>query len=190
MPGTKISSLSYGISSPAELFEKLKSDARRLNERPHPHDIFNFIITSAVLNEWIRKAHKSKAEVLEFSEALDRGDWRRLPKGTEGWVADRSRMLKTGPDVRFHVLNILQLTWQTANASKHFHWTNTSGVTDIQTAPIVRSWSQYFFASRAPDLYVEYEGQTYALSEIREVLLQFFAGLLAAVDGSGAADTA
>lgn len=178
MPGTTIASLSYGITTPAELFEKLKVDGDRLTERLHPHDVFNFIVTSAVLNEWIRKAHRSVIEVKAFTEALDKGVWDLLPKDTDAWIVERSHILSTGPDVRYHVLNILQLTWHTANASKHFHWTNSSGVTDIQTEPIVRSWYQYFFTSRAPDLYVEYDGHSYGLSEIRSVLTQFFEGFL------------
>lgn len=82
MPASTLASLSYGISTPAELFEKLKMDGDRLTEHPHPHDVFNFIITSAVLNEWIRKTHKSENEVKNFIEALDKDVWHLLPKGT------------------------------------------------------------------------------------------------------------
>lgn len=178
MSGSTLASLSYGISTPAELFEKLKLDGDRLTECPHPHDVFNFIITSAVLNEWIRKAHKLEDGVNEFIEALDTDRWELLPERTSDWIVERSNILSTGPDIRYHVLNILQLSWYTANASKHFHWTSSSGVTDIQNEPIVRNWYQYFFTSLKPDLYVEYEGHSYALSEIRSVLVQFFRGFL------------
>jgi hypothetical protein len=190
MSGPTIATLSYGISTPDELFEKLKMDGDRLTEQTHPHDIFNFIITSAVLNEWIRKAHGSVAEVKEFATALNQGEWGLLPLATDAWIIERSHILKTGPDVRYHVLNILQLTWYTANASKHFKWTNSSGVTDIQNKPIVRSWYQYFFTSRTPDLYVEYEGHTYGLLEIRSVLVQFFGGILECIDYAGQANAA
>ena len=180
MPGNTLASLSYGISTPAELFEKLKTDGERLslNEHPHPHDVFNFVVTSAVLNEWIRKAHKHEAEVKSFIEALDTDTWNLLPERTSEWIVERSNVLATGPDIRYHVLNVLQLTWQTANASKHFHWTTSSGVTDIQNEPIVGNWHQFFYTSRAPDLYVEYKEHSYGLSEIRSVLVQFFGGFL------------
>lgn len=185
MTGNTLASLSYGISRPEDLLEKLKSDGERLGAQPHPYDVFNFIVTSAVLNEWIRKVHKTVAEVDEFRRALDTNSWRLLPASTEDWIVQRTHILTTGPDVRLHVLNVLQLTWHTANASKHFHWTNSSGVTDIQPAPIVRSWYQYFFTSRAEDLYVEYEGHTYGLSEVRLLLEQFFAGFLKLISGTG-----
>ncbi len=173
-----IASLSYGISTPEELFEKLKSDGDLLQERPHPHCIFNFIITCAVLNEWIRKAYKDGAGVGDFIEAMNKSDWQLLPEMTNEWLLDRPRILKTGRDARYHVLNVLQITWHTANASKHFHWMSSSGVSDIQTEPIVRNATQYYFSSRRPDLYVEYDGQSYGLSEIRLLLVQFFGGFL------------
>lgn len=121
MPSGTLASLSYGISTPAEVFEKLKADGTRLTENPNPHDIFNFIITSAVLNEWIRKVHKLKFEVDDFIKALDTNTCQFLPARTSDWIVERSYILTTGPDVRYHVLNALQLTWHTANASKHVH---------------------------------------------------------------------
>lgn len=45
MPSSTLAALSYGISTPEELFEKLIADGNRLTENPHPHDVFNFIIT-------------------------------------------------------------------------------------------------------------------------------------------------
>ena len=185
MPSSTLAALSYGISTPEELFEKLIADGNRLTENPHPHDVFNFIITSAVLNEWIRKAHKFQPGVEDFIKALDADKWELLPADTSNWIVKRSRILETGPDVRYHVLNILQLAWHTANASKHFHWTSSSQVTDIQNKPIVRGWYQYFFTSRKPDLYVEYKKHSYGLSEIQSVLVQFFGGFLQQIsDGS------
>lgn len=173
-----LTSISYGISSPEELFAKLKFDGSRLTATPHPYDVFNFIITSAVVGEWIRKVYHAVPAVRQLAEALDKKDWALLPSQASDWIGRRPHILTSGPDVRCHVLNILLLSWQTANASKHFHWTNTAGVTDIQPGPIVRDWYQYFFTSCEPDLYVEYEGHAYGLSEIRAVLEQFFEGLL------------
>jgi hypothetical protein len=185
MTRNTLATLSYGISTPEELFEKLKADGVRLTAQPHPHDVFNFVITSAVLNEWIRKVYRNKGVVREFAEALDKADWNLLPQSTTDWLIDRPHILQAGPDIRYHVLNILRLTWHTANASKHFHWTSSSGVTDIQPEPIVGDYFQYFFTSPDPDLYVEYDGHAYGLSEIRSVLEQFFEGLLRHIGVSG-----
>lgn len=153
MQRSTLASLSYGISTPAQLFEKLKGDGDRLTEKPHPHDVFNFIITSAVLNEWIIRVHKFEVGVRDFAEALETENWKLLPANTHSWIVERSNILKTGPDIRYHVLNVLKVTWHTANASKHFHWTSSSGVTDIQNEPIVGSYYQFFFTSRATDLW-------------------------------------
>lgn len=185
MRSSTLASLSYGLARPADLLVKLKADGSRLSADPHPHDVFNFIITSAVLNEWTRKVHGSIEEVKQFADSLERQSWELLPPQTNTWIADRTSIILTGPDVRYHVLNILQLSWHTANASKHFYWTKASGVTDIQSQPIVRNWYQFFFTSRTPGLYVEYEGHTYGLIEVRSVLEQFFSGLLEQVDNVG-----
>ena len=44
--------LSYGICSPNDLLEKLRLDAAKLIDIPAPYDIYNFIVTAAVLAEW------------------------------------------------------------------------------------------------------------------------------------------
>lgn len=178
MERQNLASLSYGISKPSDLFEKLKVEGQRLAADRHPYDVFNFIITGAVLTEWVCRVHKETAAVRKLSQALKQKSWALLPVETIDWVSERSSVLMTGPDVRYHVLSVLQLIWQTANATKHFHWTNTSDVTDIQPEPIVGNWYQYFTTSREPDLYIEYESGAYGLREIRSVLEQFFEGLL------------
>jgi len=37
--------LSYGISTPADLFEKLGRDGAKLTAVPDPDDVFNFFVT-------------------------------------------------------------------------------------------------------------------------------------------------
>lgn len=75
------------------------------------------------------------------------------------------------------MLNVLALCWDTAGASKHFHW--QGAVKDVQPKPIVRNWYHYFFTSVAPGLYVDYDGEVYGLSQVRRIILQFYEGLLA-----------
>ncbi len=48
-----MSQLSYGIERSEDLFEKLSADAAKLTSKPHPHDVFNFVVTAAVLNLYI-----------------------------------------------------------------------------------------------------------------------------------------
>jgi hypothetical protein len=53
--------LSYGIAKPVDLLKKLNQDEAKLTAKPHPHDVFNFVVTAAVLNEWIRKCYLNPA---------------------------------------------------------------------------------------------------------------------------------
>lgn len=62
--------LSYGIRHPLELFSKLIKDSDKINESTYPynlHDVFNFLVTSAVLAEWIQQFYSSKNSPDPFS---------------------------------------------------------------------------------------------------------------------------
>jgi hypothetical protein len=174
-----IESISYGITTPEHLLAKLKADGERLTANPDPYDVFNFIITGQVLSEWIKKFYRHIPDVQNFSKALaeNNNNWELLPKNTSDWILDRPIILTTGPDIRFHVLNILHLNWEIGNASKHFH-RRGKRVNEIQREPIVSNAFDYCFTSCAPDLYVKCDGCVYGLSEIRSVLIQFFDGFL------------
>jgi hypothetical protein len=168
--------LSYGISTPEDLLEKLKRDVAKLTPEPHPDYVFNFIITAATLNEWLRKVFRGNELVEAISSAFTVRDWQALPVDVGEWIRDASCVPNRHCDIRRHVLNVLALCWDIAGASKHFHW--QGGVRDVQPKPIVGDWYQYFFTSVAPDLYVDYDGEVYGLSQISGLVLQFYQGAL------------
>jgi hypothetical protein len=179
MTGTTMHDLTYGISSPHDLLAKLEIDASKLGSSPAPADVFNFVVTAAVLNEWTRKYYKSEPIVVALASAQDSKIYEQLPPQTSDWLLDRSCLPSEGFDPRMHVLDALSICWHTANASKHFHWTGSSKITTITAKPPIRDWYQYFFTGTQDDLYVEIDERHYGLSQISGILLQFYRGLLA-----------
>ena len=164
--------VSYGFSRPQDLFEKLKRDATKLTAQPSPDDVFNFLITAASLNEWVSKFFKGSPLVRKIAAAVKGRDWRAFPAAHAPWLADRSCVPNSHLDERHHIINALRICWETAGASKHFFWEGR--VKDVQPAPIVGDWYQYFFTSVEPDLYIDYDGEAYGLSQVRGVVLQFY----------------
>jgi len=90
------------------------------------------------------------------------------------------------PVDRHHIFNALSICWETAGASKHYHWQGS--VERLSPKPIVNGWYQYFTSSRQPDLHIEYSGEVYGLSQVRGIVLQFYEGLFASLDISTKSD--
>lgn len=170
--------LSYGIAGPEDLLEKLILEGSRLTPEPNPYDVFNFIVTAAVLYEWVRKCHSGSHTIQALVRAMSQNDYEEFPTEATAWLSDTTCLPNRGCDVRSHILNALSICWDTTNASKHFHWSSSSGVTAIEHVPQVKDWYQYFFTSTEPDLYIEYSGEYYSLSQLKEILVQFYTGLL------------
>lgn len=177
-----MSSLSYGIRQPHDLLEKLNYESVKLIDEANPYDVFNFIITAAVLREWINQIYKDNSIVKAISQAFGQKSWELFPSQIKEWIIDIPGTCTYGPDIRLHVMNMLNITWHGANASKHYHWGSSSNITDIQSSPIVKGWYHWFSTSRQSDIYVECDGYVYGIKQIYKVLSQFFAGLLQAVD--------
>lgn len=179
-----IRTLSYGLTHPRQLFEKLKSDSEKLDTIPHPHDVFNFVVTAAVLAEWIQKHYETAHTADPFrSPSKEQEEWM-LPTLSEKWITDTSCLPNPANGVSRHTRNVLSICAHTANASKHFHWADKGHVETIGADPPIRDWYQFFFTSREPDLYVTYRGENYGLQQIRGVLLQFYSGLLNSLESS------
>ena len=173
--------LSYGLSCPADLLEKLKSDGEKLNESYHPNDVFNFIITAAVLAEWIQKYY---VKVSSFrTPEKDRPYWR-LPENCSDWIKDASCLPSPHQEFKRHISNALSICSHAANASKHFHWNDGKAIKEIGPNPPITDWYQYFFTSCAPDIYLDFYGEHYGLQQIKGILIQFFDGLIASLEGS------
>lgn len=173
--------LSYGIEQPSDLFEKLQHDATKLTSTPHPYDVFNFVVTAAVLNEWVFKVYKDHPTVKEIIAAKEKQDFEMLPLQTSDWITQQDCIPNRHADTRRHIMNALCICWDTANASKHYHWLAKSEVVAIEPEPIVTDYYQYFFTSVEPDMYIDYGGECYGLSQLKEIVLQFYSGLLTCI---------
>ena len=174
-----MASVSYGFTRPEDLFEKFKREGAKLGEKPETDNVFNFLVTGASLNEWVTKKFAGIPVIDQIAASLrPGGEWEHLPAETGAWIADNACVPNRHCDVRRHVHNTLRICWDAAGASKHFYWKG-SKVREIDSKPIVRGWYQYFFTSRAADLYIDYGGETYGLSQVRGILTQFYDGLFA-----------
>ncbi len=170
--------LSYGLTTPESLLEKLIEDGDKLSREPHPHDVFNFIVTAAVLYEWISKIYANNSTVSKIKLAMDKQDFTLLPDVTSSWIIDNTCLPNRHCDIRRHIMNATQICRETANASKHYHWVGTSKVKAIEPEPIVGDYYQYFHTSVEPDLYIDYDGECYGLSQLRSIIFQVYEGLL------------
>ncbi|OQW43068.1 MAG: hypothetical protein A4S08_10245 [Proteobacteria bacterium SG_bin4] len=170
--------LSYGIERPCDLLKKLEWEADKLRNKPHAYDVFNFMLTAAVLAEWIQKFYSSDSVPDPFAEPKKgQCNWL-IPSKAVHWINDTSCLPNPYLDVRYHIENALSICSHTANASKHFHWKDGRSITRIEEEPQIGDYYQYFFTSTAPDLYLEFEGDYYGLQQIKGILLQFYTGLI------------
>lgn len=135
---------SYGISKPSDLLEKLNWDAEKLTESPHPYDVFNFILTAAVLAEWIQQFYRSDSAAEPFTAPNKAGSSWLLPEMSRQWISDTACLPNRHCDVRRHISNALSICTHTANASKHFHWKDHGHLQAIGTNPPIGNWYQFF----------------------------------------------
>lgn len=173
--------LSYGIERPSDLLAKLRWDADKLTDSPHPYDVFNFVLTAAVLSEWIQKFYASASK--SFSAPSNKRHTWALPENSADWIVDTSCLPNPHCDFKRHIANALSICTLTANASKHFYWKDGGDVTAIGADPPICDWYQWFFTSTAPDLYLDFQGENYGLQQIKGIVLQFYAGLIEHLDG-------
>lgn len=130
-----IESLSYGLTHPSQLLEKLKLDSEKLGTSPHPYDVFNFVVTAAVLAEWIQKRYETTQTADPFrSPQKEQPNWA-LPRESEHWIVDTTCLPNPHNGVARHIENVLSICAHTANASKHFHWADKGHVESISTVP-------------------------------------------------------
>lgn len=175
--------LSYGIRRPVELLDKLRHDAEKLTKTPHPHDIFNFILTAAVLTEWVQKYYCSDSAPEPFSAPNKIQKIWLLPSSSPLWITDTSCIPNRHRDFNHHIANTLSICTHTANASKHYHWNDGREITAIGKKPPINDYYQYFFTSRAQDIYVTINQENYALHQIKGILIQFLTGLIEYLEG-------
>lgn len=170
-----MNNLSYGLNDPSDLLKKLKHDAEHIEPEFHPYSIFNFVLTSACLNEWIIKYYRSIIPN-ELSTGLDPRNDNNLPNDTEKLISDSSCLPNRGHRILPQVKDCICICSLVANASKHFHW--HKGIESIGSEPIINSWYKYYFTRTGPGIYIEYKGANYCITQIRDILVQFYSNLL------------
>lgn len=173
-----MSEISYGIETPSDLLEKLHLDGEKIGQVADKFDLFNFFITAASLYEWTVEHHKSHASIRNIIDAVKNKDSGLFPAETASWIANLDCVPNRHCDLRRHVWNSIQICRQTANASKHYHWCSRSDVQAIEESPQVKTWYQHLTTSRMPGVFIEYAGEYYTVAQIKEILLQFYDGLL------------
>ncbi len=166
------------MDCPHDLLRKLEIDGGKLGAEPNPYDIFNFVVTAAVLAEWIQKAYGTNSLPEPFAAPNKHCSAWRIPPDAESWMNDLSCIPNPHNGVIRHIVNALSICYHTANASKHFYWHDGSTIQAIGIKPPIRGWYQWTFTSRQPDLYVTIKGENYGLKQLKGILLQFYRGLL------------
>lgn len=176
--------LSYGIKCPRDLYGKLVHNASKIPEIgiPHPYDVFDFIITTNVLTEWVQTYYESKKSDDPFFHTGSNGGKWVIPAAVEQWIEDKSCLPKAGAPAAHHVDAVLSICDLTANASKHFHWRANGAVKNIGAAPQISNMYQYFFTSLDEGLYFGFGHAHYTMHQVRSIVLQFFRGLLLHLD--------
>lgn len=172
-----MSILSYGICNPYDLLNKMKHDGKKIEPEFHRYDIFNFIITSAVLGEWIGQYYGIKNKI-DSTIKGNNNEW--FPEETISWIKDHSNIPNPHYDLREQIQNSMQICHHICNASKHFKWKKTkiTKITSIDKTPIIKGWYQYFFTKIGPGVYIEFNGIYYCITQIRDILIQFYEGLI------------
>jgi hypothetical protein len=169
--------ISYGMKEPKDILDKLIFDGEKINEDPHPYDIFNFIITASALYDWIKNYYTNNI-FTQINDSLDKHDLNIMPDEVTSWITDKQCLPNQGCDIRRHIYNTLHICWGTANASKHYHWFKKSGVISIDDTPKIDNWYKYFFTSTSPGLYIDVNGEYYNMVQIKSIVIQFYTGLL------------
>lgn len=54
---------------------------------------------------------------------------------------------------------------------------SSSGVNSIGHEPVIDGYYKWFFTSVEPDLYIDYSGENYGLTQIARIVIQFYEGL-------------
>ncbi|WPL17497.1 hypothetical protein Thiowin_02516 [Thiorhodovibrio winogradskyi] len=174
--------LSYGIETPKHLLKKLEHEANQLTETPHPYCVFNFLLTAAVLAEWVHKYYESYNLPDPFRCPTKRVRTWIVPNQAIKWITERGCFPYPDGERKKQLIQVLAICRHIANASKHFHWQDSKEIQAIGTSPPIVNWSQYFFTSTAPDIYVTIDRVNFGLQQIKVMLLQFYAPLLDYLD--------
>ncbi len=187
----KISELSYGISTPQDLLNKLLRDAEKAQNTHHPDDLFNFFITVAALREWVIELYPKDlwkinflAEILAALESTKRhkDELINLPEGVSDWINNHELLSNLNINFTFHITCMIDLCHATYNASKHIEWRLNRIPESFESQANIDGWYQYYTTpldqEDEDNLFINYQGHKYTFRQLAIVLPQFYTGLI------------
>jgi hypothetical protein len=174
--------LTYGISHPLDLLDKMIHDGNKIEPDFNKYDVFNFIVTTAVLNEWIDKYYKFKkgSKIKSAIHGASISNIEGFPVETLTWIQNTSCFPNPENNLKKQIQECIIICHYTCNASKHFHWNmdKNKQITAIEPEPKIKDWYQFFFTKTGPGVYIEYNNIYYCITQIRDILIQFYSGLI------------
>jgi hypothetical protein len=170
----------YGLNHPKQLLDKMKSDGRKLESDYDWENVFNFFVTASVLNNWVQGHYDLKDSSL--AEVLQAKTIKGYPENVYDWFIDKSCFPNEAFELMEQVRDCLNICCHVCNASKHYDWSRKEDVDGVPLSigrePVIKDYYQYFFTKTGPGLFVEIQDQNYCITQIRDILCQFYEGLL------------
>lgn len=169
----------YGLNHPRQLLDKMKGDGQKLEPDYNWTNVFNFVVTASVLKDWAENYYNLKGSSL--GRCLQGKAINGYPEFAHKWFIDKSCFPNTEYELMEQVRDCLNICRHVCNASKHYNWVlreDDTVPTSIGRDPVIADYYQYFFTKTGPGLFVEIENQNYCITQIRDILCQFYDGLI------------
>lgn len=170
----------YGLNHPRQLLDKMKSDGQKLEPDYDWVNVFNFFVTASVLNNWVQGHYPLKD--LSLVDALQAKTIKGYPEDVYDWFIDKSCFPNEEYELMEQLRDCLNISHHVYTASKHYDWSRKEDADGIPLSigrePVINDYYQYFFTKTGPGLFVEIKGQNYCITQIRNILCQFYEGLL------------
>lgn len=171
------SGIDYVIQEPLELLDKLLFEAEKIVSIPNKNDFFNFVVTAAVLSEWICKHYDEQMDT-NFKNTMKGKSDTGLPLMSEDWIEDKTCLPNQHQGAVRHILNSIRICWHTTNATKHYKWKVSSGVNSIGTEAKIFNHYDYCFTSVENGIFIRYHDENYTIKQVKDILIQFYPKLI------------
>ncbi|MCF7481569.1 hypothetical protein L3V31_07485 [Vibrio sp. J1-1] len=171
------SGINYVIQEPLELLDKLLFEAEKIVSIPNKNDFFNFVVTAAVLTEWICEHYDEQMDA-NFKNTMKGKSDTGLPLVSEDWIEDKTCLPNQHQGAVRHILNSIRICWHTTNATKHYKWKESSGIKSIGTEAKILNHYDYCFTSVENGIFIRYHDENYTIEQVKDILIQFYPNLI------------
>lgn len=170
--------ISYVMKEPSELLDKLLFEAENIVGIPNKYHFFNFVITAAILSEWILK-HYKQVIPYDLRDVLEgkSNTCKLLMVEADNWIEDKSCLPNSAQGAARHILNSIRICWHTTNATKHYQWIKKD-IDSIGTEAPINNFYDYFFTSVEESVFIRYKEENYTIVQIKDILIQFYPKLI------------